>query len=409
MARPNDLSGLEAAIGGAIDEISDDGVASRGVEFPAKEEAPKEDGADDEPSPDKETPSPDEADADGEETPSPEGEEEAAAEKDLLEGFSESKRKALLKFAPGGKITTAEELEAAEGKFVDDYWRNHTRLADAAREEKPPVKEEPPPDAPAKKEVEVAPAIARIDKDMQTIVVKANHAEEQKKGWQEELSKKTGELNALRRRSQSGDSTVDQNEILRLYEEVEEARGHISGWEREWGKLSDNYQSALARKQEVQTILDVRDRLDRQEKAEKDRQQGQAQQAYERNVAGAVSFVTTPAKAGEQALVPTTEKERFGKYLDFAIGEHFRNNPNATIPDLHVFAADVAKTFMGPVIAARTKAMETYNKDKAGDAPPKPTVPKKKPGAPAARTKKDGPSSMADLESLVTGHSGWNG
>ncbi len=400
------MSKLKEALDAGIDEAHSSGevpehdtrVASDGDETPAEKETPSE--------------SDGEEDATGKETPSPEGDEDESDDsedsssteepKDLLEGMSESKRKALLKFAPGGKITTPEELQAAEGKLVDDYWRNHNRLAEKVTEEKTEV----PPTAPKAEEIPVPPPVKAYDDILQGIVKEAADADDNIKGWRQELTKKMTEINAYRQRLRDGDESVTERGLLSLIDQREEIEGHVSGWTRRFERLNKDYSEKAARREEVRVLHEIKARADAQETEAKKRQETQTQQDRDKLVAGAGDFAIKEVK------VPAEEGDKYRQYLRFTISEHFRNNPNVPIDDLQVFAKKAAEDFMGPVLRERKRALETYNRDKSKDAPTPPSVPKKKGTSPSAggtkaKGGKDRLTSMTDLETLVQGSQHW--
>lgn len=406
-----DMGKLKEALDAGIDEFAASGEVPDSDTRAAS--ASDEGSADD-----KETPSESgaEEDAEGKETPSPEGEDEDSTEdestdgdeaeggepKDLLEGMSESRRKALLKFAPGGKIETAEELQAAEAKLIDDYWRNHNRLAERETDKK---EEAPPAPKAEEKAEEVPPAVKHYDDILQAIVTDANDADLNIKGWQQERAKVSTDIDAYRRRLRSGDADATERGLLDLIEQREAIDGHISGWQRKFARLSSDYKEKAARREEVRTLHEIKSRADRQEKEAEQHKQSQAQQEREQLLTAAGTHAITEVK------VPKEEHTKFRSYLRFTIDEHFRNNPKQPIEDLNAFAKRAADDFMGPVLRERKRALEGYNKAKEGDAPKAP-VTKKKPAAQAGgskdkSSKKDRVASMTDLETLVQGHQGW--
>ena len=426
MARPKDLTGLQNAINDGLDEAHD-GPGDEVTEETKIRASGNDDGAGE----DKETPSPStgDEDADGKETPSPEGDEDETQDEeskdaktdddepaaDPLEGVSESKKKALLKFAKGGKISNADELRAAEDALIDDYWRNHTRLADvAAREkeastatddkqasDKEPGKESPP------KPAEIPPELKPYEDDIQAIVSRASSADENKKGWETERSKLTDEIESYEARLARGDAEVSESGLNTLYRKMHKAEEQIRRWSREWDTCNKEFGKAQVRKRDAATLHELRQREDRREKDAQAKEQRDKQAERDRTVDAAAAVGVTEAK------IPDTEKERFGKYLRFEISEHFRQG-NQKIEDLNAFAKRAAENFMGPVRAASQKAAEQYNKDKRADAPTPPTNKKKaQPGNGSAKSssgkKSNSPASMSELEALVQGSNAWNG
>ena len=397
------LDRLQAAINEEIDKLPDDDTGGQGE--PAhvaldREKAALE-AATDESKDEPKEPEPKPAEA----SPAPEAEKESPSEPaakptepvDLLAGYSEAERKALLKFAPGGRINTPEELNAARQAVADDYWRIQNRLAEKAREEqKPPAAEAPkapePPPAP--------PELQRLDTRIQGIEEEARNAKTNLSGWEHTKTKAQQDIADLERKKAFGSLEVE-DQLQEAYRSLLHADRQIDGWNKHLKQLENDWTDLQYRRNEVATTLAVKTRLDAQEKA-------QQEQAKEAEVN---SFRAAWRKAFDDAVKANNAEEDRDTLVEVAASRtHFISQQNGGIPieDLPRFLNDVVVKYIAPRKAAAQKAIEDYIKEKEKDAP-KPPLPGKKSSTAANASNRKPIGSLQDLERAVMETADWEG
>lgn len=310
---------------------------------------------------------------------------------DVLAGFDPQYANMLRKFAPGGKITTAEELVRAQAASANDYWRTQQRMAEQAQRER-----EVPPPTPA--EVPPPPELARFDNAIQVVVDRAKGFVANIDGWARERVRVLNEAHELTARRRSGDSTVDPDDIASKWARVHEIDGFIQGWNQKYLDQREKYDDLTARRGEVEMILDTRARLDYQAKRDAEQDRDFATQEFFADWSKALKKHAADMKVAPSRLAALERRARHATF--FAATDK-------PIEDIDAFLKDVVSDFIQPIEEARQAGATDYTKNKAADAPkiPAPGKPVETDAAPVeSRSPRD---QLRDLEKRVMSDKAW--
>lgn len=281
-----------------------------------------------------------------------------------LSKYSDSYLNMLKKFVQGGEIKTEADLQTAQQKAGEDYWRNQTRLAELAKEKEIPS----PSAAPTEPSpVSVPPELALYDQGLADLQTKGRVANSNIEGWGKEISRINSEIKSLQTRKSRGDTTLDPDDLVHAFQERDAANAQLSNWQGHFETLREQNNALLHRKSEATSLLDVRSRLDRQAQEQEVREDTAAQKAFLSDFDSTLTASVTEFKVAEEDRADLREIIRSRAYMQagvkpFAEGE------------LKPFISGLVKGYVDRINANVTKAVAGYTKTKVGDAPKIPTT-----------------------------------
>jgi len=275
-----------------------------------------------------------------------------------LSKYPEGYRKMLAKFVPGGEIKTQADLDAAVQKASDDYWRNQTRLAELAKETPSdpaaPPAPQPKPATPAE--------LQSYDQGLQQLQTKGAAAQNNIKGWENEIAKITGEIRTLENRKTRGDATLDPEDLVAAYQQLRQAEANRTNWENHFEELREQNNSLRLRRQEAESLLDVRSRLDRQAQEQGEREENARMDAFRSTFDSTLAAVLTEEKVTAEDKADLTELVRARVHMQAGVKPFGEG-------ELKPFIAPLVKAYVKRINDAAAKAVEGYTKKKTSDAP----------------------------------------
>lgn len=356
----------------------------------------------------------------GEESPSRDGAEAATGDKtegdesgepteadkalELLNSYPKSKQDAIKKFLPGGVPDTVSDVAMAERLAYEDYWRNHKRLADLAKQ--PPAAPESADkktekDQPAEVPVELQP----YDRKIQTIVEQGKYAVKNIEGWQQEEVRLQAHLDDLHRRLTRGDPAVEKDEIIQVHEQILAAQRNKAEWESVFKRRAAEEIDVLGQRKLVSDMLETRARLDRQEQSaaarDRDNETGQFTAAFDREV----------KRLAKLNKIPQEKFDRFRRLLGQAVyveGQQrlaSKRDP-FTVADLPTFMTPLAAEFQGDIATAKAEGAKAYSTAKRGDAPKAPK--QKQRMAPARQKSNERSRDLRSLRASIENSEAWD-
>lgn len=324
---------------------------------------------------------------------------------DILAQFSKDEQDALRKFAPGGKITTPEELRVAQQKALTDYWRIQNQLGAIYRERRE-QEEAQAKQQPASPQQPSAPPA-----ELQLYDTRLKELETQARGLQREyqdLENEKRDLNTklkdLRRRRSRGDASVDAEELIGLQEALDEVSTGQSKLERQWAGLNSDYTSTQVRRKEVETILSAKTELSTLQAQLQERQDAEYTNQFYQSWEKALTAVAKQHQVPESEMADLVEAARQATF--------YRAHTEGALEDeqLGTFLTGVVQRYMSPIQRAKRQAEESYSKSKSGDAPkppPQASDPKKLVAGNGKAPSPSEPKSFPEWQAELMNDPGW--